>query len=230
MSNQNLKDTRQNIIDRGNAFQNYIEVFVLHESAKRLLDALSRHCDVYIFSGVIRDYFLERSGDSRHLDIVVNTDLSLSHFIKLISRYAKVRVNSFGGLKIKFDDFNYDIWYLKDTWAIRRFNLEPTPEVLLETAFFNSSAIIYDYKANSFIISDKFCEFIMTNELDIVLKENPNIGLCILNIYHYKKILNCSISERLKNWIGEQSVSIGNLRKEQIRHFGKILYDSLQLD
>lgn len=57
MSNQNLKDTRQNIIDRGNAFQNYIEVFVLHESAKRLLDALSRHCDVYIFSGVIRDYF-----------------------------------------------------------------------------------------------------------------------------------------------------------------------------
>ncbi len=112
MSNQNLKDTRQNIIDRGNAFQNYIEVFVLHESAKRLLDALSRHCDVYIFSGVIRDYFLERSGDSRDLDIVVNTDLSLSHFIKLISRYAKVRVNSFGGLKIKFDDFNYDIWYL----------------------------------------------------------------------------------------------------------------------
>ena len=86
--------------------------------------------------------------------------------------------NSFKGIKIK--DKNgliIDAWILHDTWGIKNKGIKnPTPESLLQTVFFNFSAIAYDLRNRKFIYDNTFVDFLKTRIIDIVYEENSSLS------------------------------------------------------
>lgn len=182
---------------------------------------------VYIFSGVIRDFFLDIDDISRDVDIV----LSGKSIDNILSDGLKV-INQFGGAKVKKNGLTIDVWCLPSTWGIRRKKVRSTPDELILTSFFNFSSIVYDYKNNQFIVGDAFLDFMNNRILDYVYPENPYPDLCVVNTMYYSQKMNCGISERLKRWIYQHEVStlFHDYEGVQKKHFGKVLYDNRMVE
>lgn len=180
-------------------FFDYLMGSVLSENARFLLDTLMQRTDVYIFSGVIRNFLLGFT-ENRDMDIVV-ADLEAVSFDYPELRDCRVSRNSFGGYKAVIDGIYIDIWSLETTWGIQIKGMRRNPYSLIKTAFFNFSAIVFDLKKKRFIYDEGFCSFLRTRTMDVVLPENPNIALCILNTIYYAKKYKFPLSYRLCAWV-----------------------------
>lgn len=227
------------IIDGQAGFFKYYLQECLSEEMRSLLSAISIQTNVYVFSGVIRNFFL---GEScfRDLDIVVgNVDCVIDaiNVINAMDGYVEFSINSFGGLKVKIQNLTIDIWAIDKTWGIKNERMELSPYSLLRTAFFNFSAIVFDYNRTHFYYEDDFIYFLKTRMMQVVYEKNPNIPLCIVNSYYYREKYGFGISLELCRWIFLNYCTL--LRNEknenafdsvQIRHFQKIIipYDKLK--
>ena len=178
---------------------------------------------VYIFSGVIRDFFLNIDEVSRDVDIVISGN-TLGNVLTDGLKF----INQFGGAKVQKNGLTIDVWCLPATWGIRRKKARPTPEELILTSFFNFSSIVYDYKNNQFIVGDAFLDFMNSHTLDSVYPDNPYPDLCVVNTIYYSQKMNCDISERLKHWIHqhEMGTMFHDYEGIQRKHFGRVLYDN----
>lgn len=206
------------------AFNLFIKTFVLDDESWRALNQLARHDHVYVFSGVIRDFLTGDYDGARDFDIVLLhgnfKDFDILHFLRKSERSK----NSFGGVKIRRFHEVVDVWKLSDTWGLKKQDLELTPESLIKTVFFNFSAIVYDFNNRKFIFDERFCNFLLTHTMDVVYPENPNIPLCLVNIYHYYEHFYYHISNRMARWVKAHYKEDYNLESVQIQHFGTVLY------
>lgn len=182
---------------------------------------------VYIFSGVIRDFFLNIDEVSRDVDIVISGN-TLGNVLTDGLKF----INQFGGAKVQKNGLTIDVWCLPATWGIRRKKARPTPEELILTSFFNFSSIVYDYKNNQFIVGDAFLDFMNSHTLDYVYPDNPYPDLCVVNTIYYSQKMNCDISERLKHWIHqhEMGTMFHDYEGIQRKHFGEVLYDNRTIE
>ena len=117
-------------------FKLYLQSSISVEGG-RLLSKIAEKTNVYIFSGIIRNFFL---GESfyRDLDIVVDSLDDIKDLILHNESDISVKTNSFGGLKLNVNGLNIDLWSIGNTWGIRKEGLNLTPKSLLRTAFFGS--------------------------------------------------------------------------------------------
>lgn len=182
---------------------------------------------VYIFSGVIRDFFLNVDDVSRDVDIVLSGKSIDNVFVDGL----KV-INQFGGAKVQKNGLTIDVWCLPATWGIRRKKVHSTPEALIQTSFFNFSSILYDYRNQKFIVGDAFLDFMNNRMLDYVYEDNPYPDLCVVNTLYYSQKLNCGISDRLKSWIRqhEKGTMFHEYEEVQRKHFGRVLYDNQTIE
>lgn len=203
-------------------FKTYLEVNI-DQKVLRVLNSLREVSTVYIFSGVIRNYFLGIS-EVRDLDIVLSTDVNIEKYFSSF----QVHRNSFGGYKIKVGDIFLDIWTLDSSWALKHqknLNFE-TAKHVPSTAFFNFSSIMFNLNENSFYYTKHFLRFLQNKEIDVVYKPNFNYELCVLNSFYYSHKFNLKISDKLQKYIVylNKKIKPENYEKVQIKHFGKILY------
>lgn len=208
-------------------FKHYLRESLGHEACI-LLENIAAITDVYIFSGIIRNFFL---GEPyyRDLDIVVK---DCSEITKLLEYNDNIYItrNHFGGLKIKVGRFMIDLWSLDQTWGIKKQGLDDSPQSLLKTVFFNFSAIVFDFNKTRFYYGTDFVRFFNTRQMDVVYDSNPNIPLCIVNTCYYYKKYGLGVGLRLCLWVFINYISIekmGHDRKElfdkvQMGHFGKV--------
>lgn len=230
--------SKQSIGKESVVFKNYLrelcrmDMFLLHD-----IEKLAQEQEVYVFSGIIRDFFLEKPNyehqrgkkkrrSPRDLDFVLDGDCKAEMFTA-----GKVHVNQYGGLKLEWGNVTVDVWSLEETWGIIEDSKPVTPQSLLETSFFNFSAIVYDYNKERFIVGRPFLEFLNTKILDVVYEKNPMPDLCIVSTIYYKEKLKCSVGHRLSQWIINQyeSNSIKEYDTVQQNHFGKVLYDKKKI-
>jgi hypothetical protein len=188
---------------------------------------LSERTGVFIFSGIIRNYFLGY-GEARDVDIVLTDEVDIAQIFK---NY-EIKKNSFGGFKISVDNTTIDIWYLKNTWAIQR---EPTLFELEDripyTAFFNFSAIVYSFNEKKFIYSKDFIRFLRDKRMDVVYVPNANYDLCIVNTIYYSEKYKLKISDKLKKMVkGLHKRSRKRYAAVQKKHFGEVLYSDREID
>lgn len=129
-------------------FKHFLQI-CLSEEMLDLLNVISLKTEVYVFSGMIRNFFL---GEScfRDLDIVVGDVDCVLETIWAIDDNVEVAFNSFGGLKLKIQNLTIDLWKLDKTWGIKKEGMELSPYSLIKTAFFNFSAIVFDYNNECF--------------------------------------------------------------------------------
>lgn len=218
------KYSRHWIEAQSQAFREAFERHYVNSGIVADLDKMAKSRKrVYIFSGVIRDFFLNVDEVSRDVDIV----LSGNTLDNVLTDGLKV-INQFGGAKVQKNGLTIDVWCLPATWGIRRKKARPTPEELILTSFFNFSSIVYDYKNNQFIVGDAFLEFMNSHTLDYVYPDNPYPDLCVVNTIYYSQKMKCDISERLKQWIHqhEMETMFHDYEGIQRKHFGRVLYDN----
>lgn len=215
---------KEQIIAQENAFYYFIKTFVLDDESWKLLNALASHEQVYVLSGIIRDFLTGEYEGVRDFDCVLVhgniKDVDIIQFLRKSER----KVNSFGGIKIKRPGEVIDIWRLADTWGIKKQNIAPSTTALLDSVFFNFSAILYDFNNKKFIFNERFCQFLSTKTMDIVYPENPNIPLCLVNVLYYHLRYGYNVSLKLAKWIKQHYSNGDDLEEVQIKHFGYLLF------
>lgn len=220
-------DIAERIDGQAGAFGLYLQEFVLGGEAWGVLRKIAAQSDVYIFSGVIRNFLLGYL-DNRDLDIVIRNIEDLTLPKRLLSLLS-IRRNSFGGFKLRMNHLTIDAWGLENTWGIVKEGKVVSPDSLIDTAFFNFSAIVYDVGDSCFIYKDDFCRFMRTHVLDVVYPENPNVTLCIVNTLYYLRKYQLDLSLKLCHWI------VGHYQKRldfdsvQLRHFGTIEFSEKEI-
>lgn len=217
------KEIRKKIAEQTPSFSEYLRVFVLGNEMYSLLENVSSQSEVYIFSGVIRNFLLGEYS-SRDLDVVVRNldDISIPPQYR---QSMFIQKNSFGGFKITVNDLVIDIWDIDKTWMLlHNTRMKPTPNTLVQTAFFNFSSIVYDVRRKKFIFSEAFSDFYETHALDVVNEINPNVALCIVNTLYYSVRLQSPIKYKLCRWIIEHYNPSFDFKSVQMRHFKRVLF------
>ena len=219
-------------LNKNNINIEFREFFSKRGGIDFLIDDLSLNFDVYLFSGVIRDYFLNYPNKFRDIDLVVKpiSSLTLDEKMGLFKSF-NIFKNSFGGYKVEINGQHIDLWELNETWALKNRlmgnKLFLDASELLGTPFFNFSAIIFDFKLNQFSYSNDFLLFLKKRELDLVLKINPLPQLCVINTIFYKLKFNLAISKNLKQYCIEYfgKYNKNDFENIQLKHFGEIKYE-----
>ncbi|KAA6323211.1 hypothetical protein EZS27_027324 [termite gut metagenome] len=190
------------------------------------IDTLISRTHVYLFSGIIRDYFIKSDKNFRDIDLIVDNELDIESFISNL----EVSRNSFGGYKVIIDSVAIDLWNIKNTWGIQNKSLLPFADFLPDTTFFNSSSILYYLNGKQFIIGKPFLIFLKERKLDIVLKDNPEPALCIVNSFYYSKKYNFKFSKELSQYIvNNYTKYLDNFEIVPKKHFKRILYTNDEL-
>ncbi|WP_295906670.1 hypothetical protein [uncultured Alistipes sp.] len=206
------------------SFFDYLKMRVLDGVSLEILNLIVEQSDVYIFSGIIRDYFLQNNKPIRDIDIVIAHNINWLSIIRKYHHLTQITKNSFGGYKIRINNLTIDLWSLKDTWGIIHGKYKLTPQNLIRTAFFNFSAILYSIRDRQFYIHKSFSSFLYNKEIDVVYQVNPNIPLCIINSLHYSRTLKMNLSESLKRWIIDHFNINYNYELTQQKHWHRIQY------
>lgn len=212
------------------AFKYFLRNIVLDKLSYQVLELIASRCDVFIFSGVIRDFLTGEYEYSRDFDCVINGPLLKERTIIDYLKESTYKTNNFGGLKIKRPNLIIDVWRLQDTWGIKEMKADVNPNSLIKSAFFNFSAIVYDFKREKFIFDENFCKFLENRSMDVVYEENPNIPLCLINIYHYNHKYLFSISLRMAGWMKCHYVNGMDLESIQRKHFGRVIYPQSDIE
>ncbi|MBF6643565.1 hypothetical protein [Chryseobacterium indologenes] len=214
-------------------FKIYLES-ILDYQTKTFIENLREYFVVYLFSGVIRDYFLEEYDKPNDIDLVLQKPNDINFFENILKKYGTFRKNTFGGYKLFINNLPIDVWFIEDTWAIANNHItirKSIEKALLHSTFFNFSSIIYDLRNEKFIKDKLFLDFLANREMDIVLENNPNIVLCLLKIKHYAEKYEINLSSSVIQYYIQNfnKYPKEEYDKSQIKHFGKIIYEYQQL-
>lgn len=216
-----LTDIIKRVEQAEQSFYDYLDR-CLDDEVLDCLNKLSKQTEVFIFSGLIRNYFLNIDSN-RDVDIVLAMNVDIE---SLFSDY-QVKINSFGGYKILIGDTAIDLWYLENTWALKH---QPVLNFELEkyipyTAFFNFSSIIYSVNKRHFHYTEHFLRFLQNRNIDVVYKPNANYSLCVVNTLYYSEKYHLPISKRLKNYVLYlHKKTKQDYREVQLKHFGNVLF------
>lgn len=201
------------------------------------INLLENQTSLYLFSGIIRDYFINLNDNSsfdieiRDVDLVYDGQIQ----IESILNGHDYEINSFGGYKVKIGNYDIDIWNLHDTWGLKKQNLsyeKNSVNYLPKSTFFNFSSILYSFHDKEFIVGDPFVQFYKNKEVDFVYKENPYPELCIVNSIYYSMKRNLKLSENLTTYLMElyKEIDRNKLQAIQIKHFKEVKINAEDFD
>ena len=151
----NIDNLNKHINSKTSDFLDYLRVYIIDDESFEILEELASDSDIYIIGGIIRDFFLGRIGFARDLDFVSEKSLKYSYrqFRFYHKYFNNAILNNFSGLKLLGKNgVNIDVWQLNKTWGILNKGIKkPTPNDLIDSVFFNFSAIIFDFVHKKFI-------------------------------------------------------------------------------
>ena len=170
-----------------------------------------------IFGGAVRSWILGR--DPRDIDIAVDcTQEQLTEYILDVVSDKNLSSNRFGGFKFKDAGYEFDMWPLAETWAIKNEKIEPTFENLSRYASFNADCIVMEVSRNKCIpLHDfGFAEAANSGIVEVNYAPNPIApynamrGLRICKTYNWKP--GKSLLEYVKEHVNEKNKPILELR------------------
>lgn len=177
-----------------------------------------------VFGGLLRDLVLYGpKAKPRDVDIVVDCSPEelVSHF-----RNYQFEQTRFGGLRVQYQLWNFDIWSLRDTWAFKISNIPVSFENLPKTTFFNMEAVAADLGSSRgkerAVYSYGFESAVVSRILDINFEPNPFPQLCIVRALLMAAKHGFLISPRLATYITEQAshTDIDSILRAQAKHYG----------
>jgi hypothetical protein len=220
-----LTDIEFEVKSKASDFRTFLSIS-LNVDVLSFINKLAKQSRVYIFSGVIRDFFMNQ-GDLRDLDIMIDGSNEIE---QILSTYS-YRQNSYGGYKLNIGDTNVDLWFIQNTWAVKHRRITPNniEAFIPNTSFFNFSSIVYDWEESKFIVGQPFLSFLSNKRINIVFKHNANVPLCVVNSLYYSRKLNLQIGKKLIKYLKLNFNRKTNYDNVQIKHFGQVLFSNEEL-
>lgn len=207
---------------QAHSYKLYIDSILEQNQLKVLIDSIAGQVSMYVFSGITRN-FLFGYLNNRDIDFVVIDSHKLRIPISLL-RETSIQKNKFGGYKLQTNHLTIDVWDVEKTWGIVREGMRGTAYSLMNTAFFNFSAIVYDYNKGKFYVTDEFCEFYKTHVIEVVYPRNPRIETCIVNALYYADRYDFVIGESLRKWVARHYNKNMSFVAAQESRFGSVIY------
>ena len=204
------------------SYKLYIDGILEHNQLKGLIDWVSGQVPTFVFSGITRNFLLGYL-NNRDIDFVV-IDSPRLHIPISQLRDVTILKNKFDGYKLLTQHLTIDVWDVEKTWGIVQEGMRGTAYSLMNTEFFNFSAIVYDYNKGRFYISDEFCRFYKTHVMEVVYARNPRIETCIVNALYYADKYEFVIGESLRKWVAKHYVEGMGFKAPQESRFNGILY------
>lgn len=196
---------------------------------KSVLDRFrSLDWSVYMFGGMLRD--IATGGASvipRDLDLVVS-EVSTERLVESFEGFVQ-RINRFGGVNLRIDEWDIDIWPLDQTWAFKECQgLEASIENLPATTFLNVEAVVVEAdtirgRARS-VYDNGFFEAINSRTLEVNFATNPHPISCVIRSLVTSHKLGYRLGPKLCRFI-VQHASLGkipDLMAVQRAHYGHI--------
>lgn len=194
-----------------------------------LLNKLSKEVDIFIFSGIIKDFILGYHIAARDIDITFRGRLK-RRWETIANHRFRIITNRFGGYKLLSDEcITLDVWDIEKTYGIKHKSDTTNPNELLNTVFFNFTSVVYDFSEEKFIYDEKFLDFLENRTIEIVNSENPDPELCFVNIYHNVKKYGIELGTSVKEWAVEYFQEDLYFDQVQERHFHTQLYSQIEL-
>ena len=204
------------------SYRLYIDSLLEQNHVKGLTDWVSGQVQTFVFSGLTRNFLLGYL-NNRDIDFVVIDSPRLRIPISQL-REVSILKNKFGGYKLQTEHLTIDIWDVEKTWGIVQEGMRGTVYSLMNTAFFNFSAIVYDYNKKRFYITDEFCEFYKTHVMEVVYEKNPRIATCVVNSLYYADKYEFVIGRSLRKWVAKHFNANLDFKSAQESRFGSVLY------
>jgi hypothetical protein len=210
--------------------------------AEMIRDLRAASGPAVIFGGTLRSLLLgrlssrPRFGRPRDLDIVVAGG-NVDHLRDRLHAHL-VRENRFGGLQLRREDWQFDVWPIEKTWAIARDHpLFSDFGSLPHTTFFNLEAVAVDLWARPgkgrtiYSGNDQFFEGLLDRTIEINRQENPFPALCIVRSLVLASSTNFHIGPRLALYLAERrnTVTASDLEAVQHQHYGSRRISGLEM-
>jgi predicted nucleotidyltransferase len=178
------------------------------------IDEVSVCADVFVFGGALRDIsLLGAPRFNSDVDTVVQVHDS-DAFMDILGRHASIQ-NKFGGHRVRFGRWNFDVWEVARTWAFSTGAVEArSPLSLLETTFFNWDAILYDWRFGSLHHGQNYFSELSDKYLELVLEDNPNtVGALVRTLRTLCMSDEILAGPRLSKFVKDQ---FGNISDQEI--------------
>lgn len=204
------------------------------KAARDMMLALAEDTRVWIFGGMIRDIGLfGRKGFCSDIDVVIESDRGdLTNRIKKLP-IEYFTVNKFGGIRFRYQEIDFDIWCLADTWAFKQqiISLEDVHS-LLETTLMTWDAVLYDLQRRKVISPENYLTDLVEKRLELVLNRTPNeIGslVKILRTIYGKEVdkLGPKLCQFLREMLRTYSGEI--LMRYELSHYQTSIINGLKL-
>ena len=206
------------------SFGLFLDGILAENKAMELVNCVSDQVPLYVFSGIIRNFLLGYL-NNRDVDFVAVDTFKVNIPLSLL-RKVSLRKNKFNGYKLVSNNLTIDWWDIERTWGILQEGMKGTVYSLLNTAFFNFSAIAYDYNKGRFLISEEFCKFYSTHTMEIVYAKNPWIDTCIINALYYADNYEFTIGNSLRKWIVKNYRENLDFERAQLNRYQKVIYSN----
>jgi len=190
--------------------------------------------DAVFFGGTLRSLLTSRletnsPGKPRDVDIVMN-GASLECLRKTFEKYIS-RETRFGGLQLQRIDWQFDVWPLKETFALKDNPvITPSFEDLPKTTFFNVEAIAVEVwpkrgcKRKIFSSDDQFFRGVINRVIEVNREQNPFPELCVIRAIVMATRLQWRIGPRLLRYLAKHgdSISAQDFEDIQRKHYGGV--------
>jgi len=190
--------------------------------------------EAVFFGGTLRSLLLSRlnndePGRPRDIDIVMSGP-SLEEIRRSFEPYIS-RQTRFGGLHLKRVNWQFDVWPIKATFALKERGIEsPTFSDLPSTTFFNVEAVAVDIwpkpgrPRRIFSDDDQFFRGITNRTIEINREANPFPELCVVRALVMAANLQWKVGPRLLSYLGKHgdTMSPADFEAIQEKHYGQI--------
>jgi hypothetical protein len=192
-----------------------------------------RKWTAFLVGGVLRDLVLTGGTKApRDVDVVV-CDVLLNELISELQDLSPARRTSLGGLRLSHHDVTFDIWPLKQTYAVRR-KSSPTIRDVAEHAFLNVEAIAVELhpaeRMERRIVESGFTWAVLNRTLEVNHESNPFPEVCAVKSLRTAINLNLFIGRSLLEYVRRRRWDVNLLIEAQRTHYGEITFDKSQLE
>lgn len=194
---QNIKKAFQSHftkkMDEENVMPFFYEIFILGTA--------------YVVGGFFRDFLSGKV--SRDIDIIV--DITSSQLKEIIEKSPfNYSINRKGGIKLKLQKIDLDIWSIEDNWAFRnnlvKLNEDDKLHSIAKGCFYNYDSLVINLHNFSYNLR-YYKDFIKNNELNILQENsiyknlNPSVEANILRAFYIKNKFESSFSDNTSYYL-----------------------------
>jgi Poly A polymerase head domain len=218
---------------RKEANKGFYNILKTNPKVGNFIEQIQNYGELIILGGALRDFSFNRT--PRDIDIMINS--TVTNFDDIMKNYNYKR-NRFGGYSVCIDDFELDIWSIKNNWAFKNHYYDISFKNVTKGSFFNVDAIAYNLNTGD-IDADSFVEALKYRILDINLEstyitKNPDPEKNVVRALRLRKTWNLEFSNILqdycKTWFKNDENSKNILYNIEKRHYGNNVLNQSDFD